>query len=198
MSSLSQRIMDHAAALPEATPICPKALLHLGSRAAVDKALSRLVRSERLLRVWRGVYVRTIETRFGVRGPEPEKVVAELAELWSETIVPCGGAAANYLGLTTQNPMVTVYLTSGPSRRLRFGAREVRMRHAPRWQLVAPHTRWGAAVRAMEYFGPREIDDAVAAVASKLSADEMTGLLATRAVLPTWMAEPLSALAADG
>ena len=197
MSSLSQRIMDRAAALPEATPICPKALLHLGSRAAVDKALSRLVRSERLLRVMRGVYVRTIETPFGLCGPEPEKVVAELAELWSETIVPCGGAAANYLGLTTQNPLVTVYLTSGPSRRLRFGAREVRMRHAPRWQLVAPHTRWGAAVRALEYFGPRKIDDAVAAVASKLSADEMTGLLATRAVLPTWMAEPLSAAIAD-
>ena len=34
--------MEHAEALPEATPLCPAALLHLGKRAAVDQALSRL------------------------------------------------------------------------------------------------------------------------------------------------------------
>ena len=198
MSSLSQRIMDHAAALPEATSICPKALLHLGSRAAVDKALSRLARDGRLLRVWRGVYMRRMESRFGSYPPSVQKAVEALAELWGETIVPCGGSAANVLGLTTQNPIVPVYLTSGPDRRLYVGAHEVRLRHAPRWQLVAPYTRWGDAVRAMEFCGPREIDDAVKAVTSELSADEMARLAATRAVLPMWMAKPLSAAIADG
>ena len=43
--SLSQRIMEHAEALPEAVPLCPAALLHLGNRAAVDQALSCLARS---------------------------------------------------------------------------------------------------------------------------------------------------------
>lgn len=51
MPSLSSRILEHASRLPEAAPICPGALLHLGSRAAVDQALSRLVRAERLLRM---------------------------------------------------------------------------------------------------------------------------------------------------
>ena len=36
MRGLSRRIMEHATALPEATPLCPAALLHLGNRAAVD------------------------------------------------------------------------------------------------------------------------------------------------------------------
>ena len=40
MKSLPQRIMEHAEAMPEATPICPAALLHLGQRAAVGQALS--------------------------------------------------------------------------------------------------------------------------------------------------------------
>ena len=37
--------MEHAAAPPEAAPLCPGALLHLGSRAAVDQAPSRRARS---------------------------------------------------------------------------------------------------------------------------------------------------------
>ena len=39
--------MEHA----EAPPICPAALLHLGQRAAVGQALSRLARSGRLMRI---------------------------------------------------------------------------------------------------------------------------------------------------
>ena len=198
MPSLSKRIMEHAAALPEAAPLCPGALLHLGSRAAVDQALSRLARAGRLLRVCRGVYMQPVETRFGPCAPSIEKAVASLSALWGETIVPCGASAANVLGLTTQNPVLSVYLTSGPNRRLRFGAQEVRLRHAPRWQLVAPYRRAGDAVRALAWFGPREVEDALVAVSNKLSDDDMAELAAARAIMPAWMAEPVSALVANG
>ena len=39
MKSLPERIMEHAEATPEATPICPTALLHLGKQGAVNQAL---------------------------------------------------------------------------------------------------------------------------------------------------------------
>ena len=198
MPSLSKRIMECAVALPEAVPLCPGALLHLGSRAAVDQALSRLARGGRLLRVCRGVYMRPVETRFGMRPPIVEKAVPALAALWGETIVPCGASAANILGLTTQNPVLPVYLTSGPNRRLRFDAQEVRLRHVPRWQLVAPYRRAGDAVRALAWFGPREVEDALAAVANEISDDDMAELAAARAIMPAWLAEPISALVADG
>ena len=129
MKSLPERIMEHAEATPEATPICPAALLHLGQRAAVGQALSRLARSGRLMRICQGVYMRPIESRFGRCAPSTEK---SLLELWGETIVPNGGGAANWLGLTTQNPVRSVYLTSGRSRRLRFGKHPVELPHAPR------------------------------------------------------------------
>ena len=128
MPSLSSRILEYleyASALPEAAPLCPGALLHLGRRAAVDQALSRLVRAGQLLRIFRGVYMRPIETRFGLCSPSVEKAIESLSALWGETIVPSGGAAANVLGLTTQVPVQPVYLTSGPSRRLRTESRTV-------------------------------------------------------------------------
>ena len=91
MKSLPERIMEHAEAMPEATPICPAALLHLGQRAAVGQALSRLARSGRLMRIRQGVYMRPIKSRFGRCAPGIEKSPQALSELWGETIVPNGG-----------------------------------------------------------------------------------------------------------
>src|SRR6202043_4127257 len=65
MEVLATRIMEHGNGLPEGTPVVAKELLHLGTRAAVDQALSRLVRRGTLIRAGRGIYVRLIESRFG-------------------------------------------------------------------------------------------------------------------------------------
>lgn len=198
MASLPKRIMEHAEALPEAAPICPGALLHLGNRAAVDQALSRLARRGQLLRVCRGVYMRPIETRFGTRAPSPPKVIAALSALWGETIVPSGGAAANLLRLTTQVPIRMVYLTSGPGRKLRLFALILELRHAPRWQLVAPGRPAGQAVRAMAWLGPYEIEESLEIIKRTLSEADLAELTATRAILPSWMAGPVSTLVAHG
>jgi len=198
MRGISRRIMEHAEALPEATPLCPAALLHLGNRAAVDQALSRLARSDRLMRICQGVYMRPVETRFGPRAPDVGKALAALSALWGETIVPSGGAAANCLGLTEQNQVRTVCLTSGPGRRLHFGAYTVELRHAPRWQLAAPHRKAGAVIRALAWLGPEEVEEGLEAVMPQLSAKDMDELSAARAIMPIWMAEPVSARISRG
>ena len=198
MRSLPSQVMSHAAESPEGTLLCPSALLHLGSRTAVDQALSRLARKGDLMRVCQGVYVQPIETRFGSRLPAVEKVIASLSELWGETIVPCGGAAANALGLTTQVPVRSVYLTSGPNRKLRLGELTVELRHAPRWQLTAPHRPAGEVVRALSWLGPDEVEAGLEVVGRKLSAEDFQDLAASRAVMPAWIAEPVSKMVANG
>ena len=198
MASVPSQIMSHAADSPEGTLLCPSALLHLGGRAAVDQALSRLARKGELMRIYQGVYVRPVQTRFGPRPPSLEKVLASLSALWGETIVPCGGMAANALGLTTQVPIRSVYLTSGPNRKLRLGELVVELRHAPRWQMTAPHRPAGEAVRALAWLGPKEVVAGLGAIGRKLSAEDIRELAASRAVMPAWMAEPVSAMVANG
>ena len=198
MSSLPQLIEEQASDLAEGAVLHPKALLHMGSRAAIDQALSRLARGGRLLRVFQGVYVSPVETRFGARPPAIDKVVSSLSALWGETIVPCGGAAANALGLTPQVPVRSVYLTSGPNRRLTFGEVTVELRHAPRWQLVAPHRPAGNAVRALAWLGPEEVEANLEIVERGLSSEDMEELAKARPVMPAWIAEPVSALIASG
>ena len=198
MPSLAQRITERAVELPEGSLLCPSALLHLGSRDAVDQALSRHSRSGKLMRVCQGVYVRPIETRFGPRPPAVDKVIASLSALWGETIVPCGGAAANAFGLTTQTPVRSVYLTSGPNRELKLGELLLHLRHAPRWQLVAPRRSAGDAVRALAWLGPEEVEENLEAIERSLSVEDIGELADARAVMPAWIAGPVSAMVANG
>ena len=198
MPSLSKRIMERACSLPEAVPICAGALLHLGNRAAVDQALSRLARSGRLMRICQGVYMRPVETRFGPCAPSVDKALSALADLWGEIIVPCGGASAYVLGLTTQIPVRSVYLTSGPDRRMRFGNLDVELRHAPRWQLAAPRRRVGEIIRALAWLGPDEVREGLQTVLPALSPEDIDELAEARATMPHWMAEPVSMLVAHG
>ena len=197
MASLPQLITQLAEESPEGTPFCSNALLGLGKRAAVDQALSRLTRNGQLLRVGQGIYMKPVATKFGLRPPAVEKAVPALSALWNETIVPSGSHAANTLGLTTQVPVQPVYLTSGPNRNLKLGEQTIVLRHAPAWQLVAPHRPAGDAVRALAWLGPREVAENIGAVKRRLSADDIRELAASRARMPAWLAEPVSQLVAD-
>ena len=198
MPSVSKRIAAYTRSLPEATPICAGALLHLGNRTAVDQVLSRLARAGRLMRICQGVYMRPIETRFGPCAPNLEEALDALANLWNVTIVPCGGAAAHVLGLTTQIPVRPVYLTSGVGRRLRFGNLQVELRHAPRWQLAAARRPAGEVIRALAWLGPTEVRAALQSVLPRLSSEDVSDLAKARATMPHWMAEPVSVAVANG
>lgn len=80
MSTTAEKVLSYAAGQPEGTTLSAKELLHLGGRAAVDQALSHLVKRGRRLRVGRGLYASSVKTLFGERPPEPEKVIQALAQ----------------------------------------------------------------------------------------------------------------------
>jgi hypothetical protein len=196
MPHLSTQILEETKSLPEGAPIAAKALLHLGKRAAVDQALSRLAESGKLLRARRGMYLRPVEGRFGTRAPSVEKVVEATAVQSSETIVSSGAAAANRLGLTPQVPVRQVYLTSGPSRQLHLGKQVVELKHAPPWQFVLAGSRAGEVVRALAWVGPKAAEKALRILKSKLTSEEVCKLKAVASSLPTWLAPSVSALPA--
>jgi len=194
MQTLTKQVLEHATGLPEGTPLVAKELLHLGSRAAIDQVLSRLVRRGVLLRVGCGIYVLPVESRFGTRAPSTVKMVEGLASQRGETIVSHGAAAANALGLTTQVPMRAVYLTSGRSRHLTLGAQTVEFRHAPIWQLIFPGLTAGDVVRALAWLGPEKAGEAILKLRSKLPPSELKKVASARSRLPTWMAQEVSSL----
>lgn len=157
----------------------------MGSRAAVDQALSRLVKRGTLIRAGRGTYALPVVSRFGTRAPSAVKMVEGLAIQREETIVAHGAGAANALGLTTQVPMRAIYLTSGRSRHLKLGAQLVEFRHAPAWQLILPGRPAGDVVRVLAWLGPEKAGEAIQALRKKLQPAELAEVAATRARLPS-------------
>lgn len=193
MNSLPETILKTAKSLSEGGVLSPKEFLHLGSRAAVDQAFSRLTKAGKLMRIQRGTYVTPVESRFGSRAPTPEKVVRAMAHRQGETVVPHGAMAANALGLTQQVPFKEAYFTSGRSRKLRFGKYEIAVKHVPSWMLALGEGQAGAAVRALSWLGKAHAQESVSQLHSRLAAEEWNALNEARSVLPSWMAQAIGA-----
>lgn len=196
MKTLPETILQHARSLPEGGVLSPKEFLHLGSRSAIDQALSRLAKAGKLLRVARGAYAAPVSGRFGLRAPAPEKVVKALASQHGEIVVPHGASAANALGLTQQVPIREVYLTSGRTRKLMLGRSEVLVKHAPHWMLALGTRPAGAAVRALAWIGPAHANESLASLHRTLPRSEWQALASARATLPGWMAQAIGKEAA--
>ncbi len=198
MSGLVEQIVEQISDVPEGRYLTAKELLHLGNRAAVDQALSRLARRGQLIRVGRGLYVQPIQGLFGYRPAAASKTVEALGAQRGVTVVRHGAAAANALGLTTQMPVREVYLTSRRSRELKLGAQTVALRHAPAWQLVLPGSVAGDVVRALAWLGKERAKSAGESIAKRLSESERTALLSMRGRLPTCIAQQVSGFEARG
>lgn len=196
MNTLPESILLRALALPEGGVVSPKEFLHLGSRAAVDQAFSRLAKEEKLIRVARGAYVAPVCSRFGTRAPAPKKVVEALASQSGDVVAPHGSTAANALGLTQQVPVREVYLTSGRTRKLTLGRSEIMVKHAPRWMLALGTGQAGAAVRALAWLGPEHASKSLAVLHRSLAPTEWKALESARAALPSWMARAIGEEAA--
>ncbi|ROM20498.1 DUF6088 family protein [Pseudomonas protegens] len=183
MPSLPAAILERIHALPEGSILAPKEFLHLGSRAAVDQAFSRLTKAGRLQRVARGVYV--APTHAGVK---VEAVALSLAEKGKASIAGSGALAAKAFGLTSQIPEGEVFLTTGRSKELTIGQVRVSLQHAPYWMLALGNSKAGDAVRALAWMGPDHAQIAAIQLHERLPISQWEFLSSVRASLPSWMA----------
>lgn len=198
MPNLAKLALLHATGLPEGAPMVAQDLLHLGNRAAVDQALSRLAKRGARLRVGRGAHALPGASRYGTRAPSALTVIAGWAALRGETMGAHGAAAANAPGLSTEGPMRAIYLTPGPSHRLRLGAQTVEFRHAPMWQLMFPGLAAGDVVRALAWLGPDKASDGAAKLRIKPPPSAMNEVASARSRRPTRLAREISALITHG
>jgi len=190
-TSTRSRILAYAHDQPEGAVIRSRALLGLGTRAGVDQALARLARSGELLRISRGTYVRPVVGRFGPRAPSAEAVVRSWGATTGERIAPTPVAAANALGLTTQNPVQYVYLTTGRTRELGLGGRTVRLRHAPPWLVGTTESKAGQLLRAGAWLGRDRAREALRPLVEVLRASDRAELQRLVGHAPTWLAAAL-------
>ncbi|WEX91546.1 type IV toxin-antitoxin system AbiEi family antitoxin domain-containing protein (plasmid) [Sinorhizobium garamanticum] len=174
----------------------PSDFLDIAARAAVDQALSRLVKGGKLRRLARGLYdFPKVHPQLGPLSPTPDDVAQALARETGSHVQIAGARAANALGLSTQVPAKSVYLTDGPSRRVVLGKRVVDLRHASPKHLIAPGSAAGTVVQALRHVGAVRARDVARIAAPRLSASDKKILASTAVQAPAWMRPTLVSIA---
>ncbi len=179
--------------MPSGEPFTPTVFLECGTRASVDQTLSRLVKAGVIERVARGVFARPEVSRFvGKVIPEPLKVAETIAKATGAIVQVHGAEAALRLELTTQVPTQSVFSTSGPSKRIRIGKLEIRLRHVCQRKLVLAGRPAGLALAAMWYLGKAEVTPSlIEKIRHKLPPGEFEVLKSVTRSMPAWMSDAI-------
>jgi hypothetical protein len=193
MSSLSDRILRMVRAKGPGSVFTPTDFLDLGSRAAIDQALSRLAKNGRLRRLARGLYdYPQLHAKLGALAPSPDAVAGAFVRETGAKLQVAGAQAANALGLSTQVPARSVYLTDGPSRRVVIGKRIIDVRHASPKHLVAPGSMAGTVIQALRHMGPDAAAAVINAAAPRLTPTDKRALAKGARHAPAWMRPALN------
>lgn len=196
ITSAPDRVMNHVRASGRGSVFTPTDFLTATTRPAVDQALSRLVKRGQLRRIAHGLYdFPRIHPKLGPLSPAPDDVAQALARETGSQVQIAGARAANALGLSTQVPAQSTYLTDGPSRRVVLGKRVVHLRHASPKHLIAPGSPIGTVVQALRHVGPDRASDVARIAARRLSAKDKKMLAAAAVQAPAWMRSTLDLIA---
>lgn len=194
--SVSDRVMRRIRARGRGSVFTPSDFLTVAARPSVDQALSRLVKNGQLRRIARGLYdLPKLHPKLGPLSPAPDDVAKALARATGSQVQIAGARAANALGLSTQVPAQSTYLTDGPSRRVVLGKRIVDLRHASPKHLIAPGSPAGTVVQALRHVGLMRAVDVAHVAARRLSANDKKTLASTAIQAPAWMRPTLVSIA---
>lgn len=176
---------------PPGQPFTNSGFLHLGPRSSINRAFSRLVKLNVIVRITRGVYVLPKQNRYiGNVMPDVHDVLKVIAEQSGETIQLHGAEAARRLKLSSQVPVIPIFYTSGRSRQINIGKLAVALKHASQRKLQLAGTGAGLALVALWFLGSREVTSQIVdSLKATLTDDEYQLLI--NADLPTWMAKAL-------
>ena len=158
---------------------------------ACNKALERLAKQEKIMRVGRGIYTIPRKSRFFGRVPPGiEKIAQGIARRDKARIIPTGLFAENLLGLSTQVPMKIVFLTDGTPRKLMIDEtplifKKVSPKNLATWGKIS-----GLVIQALKSIRKERItDDEVEKVINILKKENPIHLANDIKLAPEWIRE---------
>lgn len=176
----------------------PTHFLDLGNRTAIAAALKRHKQTGLIRQLARALYDYPIDhPSFGRIPPSADAVAKALAKRDASRLQPTGAYAANILGLSEQVPTRIVFLTDGPSRRVKFGQQEIVLKRTTPRNLATAGRKSGTIIQALRHIGQRNVNDRTLAIIKRqLSKQDRAQVLKDLRYAPAWVADLLRQLAA--
>ncbi len=157
---------------------CAKDFYDLGSRNAVDKALSRMANDNvvkddnKIIRIVRGIYYYpVIQDGIGIIPPNLDDIANAIARNYGITIYPSGASCANMLGLSNQVPSQNIYWTHGKSMTKQIGKNTIIFKHIKTNPDANIPSIVMIVLNALNYLGKNKIDDDVVIRCSRVLSD---------------------------
>jgi predicted transcriptional regulator of viral defense system len=185
VDKVKQRIIDHG----RGWCFTPKHFLDLDSDTGVRSALSRLQEKKVIRRLAQGIYDYPREHQvLGILPPKAEEVAKAISEKNAIQIQPSGAYAANLIGLSEQVPGRIVFLTNGPSKKIKIGKQEILFRTTTEKNMYPAGTKVGLVIQAFRNLGNENIDNAAQARTRKfLAGTSKNEIIKNLKYAPQWI-----------
>lgn len=135
-----------------------------------------------------GIYVKPKITRFGNVPVPLENIVREIADRDKCEIFPTGAKAANIVGLSTQVPMTLSYITTGSTRTINIGDRQIHFRHASPKNFAAKGKVMPLLIQGLREIGEANVTDAECAAIKRFIDKQQDPYLKEDLMLaPVWI-----------
>ena len=190
MQSIDFTIISRIYGSGRGTVVVPNHFLDLGSRAAIDLALHRLVKKGTLRRLARGLYdYPRKDPKLGTLFPSVDAIANAIKGRDAIRIQPAGGYAANLLGLSDQVPLKVVFLTDGISRRIQLGKQQIIFKRTTPRNMATAGKITGLVIQALRHLGQRHVDEIVVSkLCKRLKSEDKKQLLNGVRYAPAWVA----------
>jgi len=197
MKSLPDKIKKRVQAKGRGWVFTPKDFLDLGSRVAVDTALSRMVTDNQIQRLAHGLYYfPKTNPIIGLLSADADAIADAIARKTGDAVYPTGADAANLLGLSTQVPAKIEYLTTGNPKVLNVSGRTITLKKAPLAAMQNISRAVRLAIHALLYLGDNGINDKVVTkLKGVLNKKDKQQLLRVTNYLPSWLAPTIKLIA---
>ena len=165
----------------------------------VRQILAELCSQGVIARISFGIYVKPIESKFGIVYPPISDIVKAIAKRDKAKILPTGNTAMNLLGLSTQVPMNSEYITSGSAREIKLGNRTIRLKRSVPKNFDYKGELMPVLVQALKAIGQNNLTDEHLGIIRKLLTEypeEKTWQKDVQ-LAPTWVRKIVTTLKKD-
>lgn len=156
-----QTIRKQIMAVPDGSIFTIRDFYGITDQNNTKQCISRLVKGGVLKRVCKGIYQKPkyIKILNSYASADPYLVAEALVRENGWSISPAGNAALNILGLDTQIPMRTVYVSSGPNRKYEWGKTSIEFQHRSSKEIGPFSAITALIIQALKTIGPENIGD---------------------------------------
>ena len=156
-----QMIRKQVGAVPDCRIFTMRDFYGIAAPNNTKQCISRLIREGALNRVCKGIYqkpryIRILDT---YASADPQLVAKALVRENGWSIIPSGNAALNILGLDTQVPMRSVYVSSGPNRRYEWEKTSIEFLHRSSKEIGPFSEITALIIQALKVLGAENIRD---------------------------------------